>query len=111
MGWLIFAAYLFCGIMYHLFNQAEQSAPEGSLEKKIAKIAMHSLMCIICLGVAILALYAIGWIWYFFCGGFLIFEDQPFWDKVVYGLMSLILLGLLFGFVLVCLGWDPDNRR
>lgn len=111
MGWLIFVAYLFCGIMCHLFNQAEQSAPEGSLEKKIAKIAMHSLIGIIGLGVVILALYAIGWIWYFFCGGFLIFEDQPFWDKVVYGLMSLILLGLLLGFVLVCLGWDPDNRR
>lgn len=111
MGWLIFVAYLFCVIMCHLFNQIEQSAPEGSLEKKIAKIVMNSVMGIVCLGVAILALYAIGWIWYFFCGGFLIFEDQPFWDKVVYGLMSLILLGLLLGFVLVCLGWDPDNRR
>lgn len=111
MGWLIFAAYLFCGIMCHLFNQIEQSAPEGSLGKKIAKIVMYSVMGIIGLGVVILALYAIGWIWYFFCGGFLIFEDQPFWDKVVYGLMSLIFLGLLFGFVLVCLGWDPDNRR
>lgn len=111
MGWLIFAAYLFCGIMCHLFNQTEQSAPEGSLEKKIAKIGMYSVMGIIGLGVVILVLYAIGWIWYFFCGGFLIFEDQPLWDKVVYGLMSLILLGLLFGFVLVCLGWDPDNRR
>lgn len=111
MGWLIFAAYLFCSMMYNLFNQIEKSAPEGSLEKKIAKTVMYSVMGIVGLGVMILALYAIGWIWYFFCGGFLIFEDQPFWDKVVYGLMSLILLGLLFGFVLVCLGWDPDNRR
>ena len=93
MGWLIFAAYLFCGIMYHLFNQIEKSAPEGSLEKKIAKTVMYSVMGIVGLGVMILALYAIGWIWYFFCGGFLIF------------------FVFFFGFVLVCLGWDPDNRR
>ena len=54
MGWLIFAAYLFCGIMYHLFNQIEKSAPEGSLEKKIAKTVMYSVMGIVGLGVIIL---------------------------------------------------------
>ena len=94
MGWIIFAAYLVCGILYHIFNQVEKSAPEGSTEKKIAKIVMYCIMGLIGLGVLVLVLYAIGWIWYFFCGGF----------------MSLILLGFLFGIVMVCFGWDPDNR-
>ena len=111
MGWIIFAAYLICGILYHIFNQVEKSAPEGSIEKKIAKIVMYFIMGLIGLGFLVLVLYAIGWIWYFFCGGFLVFEDQPFWDKVVCGLMSLVFLGFLFGFVMVCFGWDPDNRR
>lgn len=111
MGWIIFAAYLVCGILYHIFNQVEESAPEGSTEKKIAKVVMYCIMGLIGLGVLVLVLYAIGWIWYFFCGGFLVFEDQPFWDKVVCGFISLILLGFLFGFVMVCFGWDPDNRR
>lgn len=111
MGWIIFAAYLVCGILYHIFNQVKKSAPKGSTEKKIAKIVMYCIIGLIGLGVLVLVLYAIGWIWYFFCGGFLVFEDQPFWNKVVYGFMSLIPLGFLFGFVMICFGWDPDNRR
>ena len=111
MGWIIFAAYLVCGILYHIFNQVEESAPEGSAEKKIAKIVMYCAIGIIGLGLLILILYVIGWVWYFFCGGFLVFEDCPFWDKVIYGLISLVLLGFFFGFVMVCFGWDPDNRR
>lgn len=111
MGWIIFAVYLVCGILYHVFNLVEESAPEGSAEKKIAKTVTYCMIGIIGLGLLVLVLYAIGWIWYFFCGGFLIFEDQSFWDKVLCGLMSLVFLGFLLGFVLVCLGWDPDSRR
>ena len=110
MGWIIFAAYIFCGIMYNIFNQVEKTSEKGSKEQKIAKVIMYGSVGIIGLGVIILALYAIGWIWYFFCGGFLLFEDQPFWDKVVCGLMSLVFLGFVFGFIMICLGWDPDKR-
>lgn len=111
MGWIIFVGYLFCGVMYHIFYQIEKSSTKGSKEQKIATIVMYCFAGLIGLGLIILAMYAIGWIWYFFCGGFLIFEDQPFWDKVVYGLMSLVFLGFIFGFIAVCCGWDPDSRR
>lgn len=111
MGWIIFTAYLVCGVLYNIFNQIKKSAPEGSSEQKIARIVTYIIIGLIGLGIVILVLYVIGLIWYFFCGGFLVFEDQPFWDRVVCGLISLVLLGFLFGFVMVCLGWDPNNRR
>lgn len=111
MGWIIFVGYLFCVVMYNIFYQIEKSSTKGSKEQKTATIVMYCFAGLIGLGFLILAMYVIGWIWYFFCGGFLIFEDQPFWDKVVYGLMSLVFLGFIFGFIAVCCGWDPDSRR
>lgn len=111
MGWIIFVGYLFCAVMFNIFYQIEKSSTKGSKEQKSATIVMYCFAGLIGLGLIILAMYVIGWIWYFFCGGFLIFEDQPFWDKVVYGLMSLVFLGLIFGFIAVCCGWDPDSRR
>lgn len=110
MGWIIFIGYLFCGIMCNIFLQMEKSSPKGSKEQKIATTLMYCFAGLIGLGLLILVMYAIGWIWYFFCGGFLIFEDQPFWDKVICGLMSLIFLGFIFEFIMVCCGWDPDSK-
>lgn len=108
MGWIIFVGYLFYGALTNLFIHLEKSAPEGSSEKKNLSRVVNGLMCIGIISLAIFLLYCIGWIWYF-CGGFLVFEDQPFWDKVICGLISLIPLGFLFGFVMVCFGWDPDR--
>lgn len=109
MGWLIFIAYLIYGALTSLFINLEKSAPEGSSEKKNLSRAVNVLACIGIISLAIFLLYCVGWIWYFFCGGFLVFEDQPFWDKVICGFISLIPLGLLLGFVMVCFGWDPDR--
>lgn len=57
--------------------------------------------CLLC-GL-ILFLWILGWIWYYFCGGFLIFDDMfgpvPFWDKVVYGLISAVPLGVVLGLI------------
>lgn len=111
MGWIIFAVYLVCGILFHIFYKIEKTTPKDSKEHKIAKIVIDCIIAILCLGLLILALYAIGWIWYFFCGSFLLFEDQPFWDKVACGFISLVLLGFVVGFIMVCCGWDPDDRH
>jgi len=99
MGWIIFVGYLFCGVMCNIFYQIEKSSTKGSKEQKIATIVMYCFAGLIGLGLLILAMYAIGWIWYFFCG------------EVVCGLMSLVFLGFIFGFIAVCCGWDPDSRR
>lgn len=109
MGWIIFATYFIAGIFYQLFNYIEKTSPHGSKERKIASLVMTGIMILCIIGVAVLALYALGWIWYFFCGGFLIFEDQPFWDKVVCGLISLIPLGFFIGIIMVLFGWNPDK--
>ena len=111
MGWLIFIAYLFCGSMFHLFDKVEETLEPGSKGRKIARVIKIGAISIIGLGLVILILYIIGLIWYFFCCGFLIFEDQPFWDKVVCGLMSVVFLGFILGFIAICFGWDPNGRR
>lgn len=109
MGWIIFLCYLIYGVVINLFIQLEKNAPEGSAERKRAKIIVQCLMWIGISGLGIFFLYCLGWIWYFFCGGFLLFEDQPFWDKVVCGLISLIPFGFFIGFIMICCGWDPDK--
>lgn len=109
MGWIIFLCYLIYGVVINLFIQLEKNAPEGSAERKRAKIIVQCLMWIGISSLGIFFLYCLGWIWYFFCGGFLLFEDQPFWDKVVCGLISLILFGFFIGFIMICCGWDPDK--
>lgn len=109
MGWIIFLCYLIYGVVINLFIQLEKNAPEGSAERKRAEIIVQCLMWIGISSLGIFFLYCLGWIWYFFCGGFLLFEDQSFWDKVVCGLISLILFGFFIGFIMICCGWDPDQ--
>lgn len=109
MGWIIFVCYLIYGVVVNLFIHLEKNAPEGSAERKRAKIIVQCLMWIGIGSLGIFFLYCLGWIWYFFCGGFLLFEDQPFWDKVVCGLISLIPFGFFIGFIMICCGWDPDK--
>lgn len=109
MGWIIFVCYLIYGVVVNLFIHLEKNAPEGSAERKRAEIIVQCLMWIGIGSLGIFFLYCLGWIWYFFCGGFLLFEDQPFWDKVVCGLISLIPFGFFIGFIMICCGWDPDK--
>ncbi len=109
MGWIIFVCYLIYGVVVNLFIHLEKNAPEGSAERKRAKFIVQCLMWIGIGSLGIFFLYCLGWIWYFFCGGFLLFEDQPFWDKVVCGLISLIPFGFFIGFIMICCGWDPDK--
>ena len=109
MGWIIFVCYLIYGVVVNLFIHLEKNAPEGSAERKRAKIIVQCLMWIGIGSLGIFFLYCLGWIRYFFCGGFLLFEDQPFWDKVVCGLISLIPFGFFIGFIMICCGWEPDK--
>ena len=110
MGWIVFAGWLILSGLVQLFISIEKNAPENSIEKRNANIAVICCAVILGIGLLILILYGLGWIWYYFCSGFLIFEDQPFWDKVVCGLISLIPLGFLIGFIMICFGWDPERR-
>ncbi|MCH5218537.1 MAG: hypothetical protein J1F07_08350 [Muribaculaceae bacterium] len=63
------------------------------------------------LGILVLILYVIGWIWYYFCCGFLVMDDglfagtTPFWDRVIYGFMSVIFLGIFLSVFGALFGW------
>lgn len=109
MGWMIFFFWIFLGVIINIASLIKKGSPEGSLDRKIASVTITICMWIGIIGLAILLLYCIGWIWYYFCGGFLLFEDQPFWDKVVCGLITLIPFGFFLGIIMICCGWDPDK--
>ena len=44
MGWIIFVCYLIYGVVVNLFIHLEKNAPEGSAERKRAKIIVQCLM-------------------------------------------------------------------
>lgn len=109
MGWILFAIWMFLGVVINIANVFKKGSPKDSLDYKVASVTMTVCMWIGILTLAIVLLYCIGWVWYYFCGGFLIFEDQPFWDKVICGLITLIPFGFFLGIVRICCGWDPDK--
>lgn len=107
----MFATWIVLGVFTNLFIFIEDHSPDNSIKKKYAKRAGICCMCIGITGAVILILYILGWLWYYFCGGFLIWEDQPFWDKIACGIISLIPFGFLIGFIMICFGWDPDKKQ
>ena len=132
MGWIIFIIYLFFGAFVNCARKHESdlideletakleiAKLESNDKKKVkdikrrlkkASLVVNISMYIGVASLGIFLLYGIGWIWYFFCGGFLVFEDCTFWDKVVYGLISLLPLGFVIGFIAICFGWDPSKK-
>lgn len=56
------------------------------------------------------------WIWYWICGGALIFDNEPFgpivegfWEIFFWFLFTLIPLGFVIGFIAILFGWNPPK--
>lgn len=107
MGWIIFAVWMILGVSTQLFIVYSKNADDKSKEKKKVENGIKVCMWI---GISILGtifLYGLGWLWYYFCCGFLVFEDpSPGW-KIIWGITSLIPLGFILGFIAICLGHNP----
>ena len=109
MGWLIFAIWMVLGIVANIFISLEKNAKTDTRRKHLHR------GWIICMWIGIsLAgiglLYVLGWIWYYFCCGFLVLEEPSFFWKIIWGLFSLIPLGFILGLVAICFGWDPRDK-
>jgi hypothetical protein len=80
-----------------IFNLVRVFTPPKDVDLKGYLRGKKVQECLMWIGVgflAIIALIIFGYICYFL-GGFLVFEDTTFWEKVFYGLFS-IFCGLLF---------------
>ena len=79
------------GLFTQIFISMEKTA-ETEKEKKHARYGQMTVMWI---GVVLLGLgflYALGWIWYYFCGGFLIGESRTSCGKSCGACLPLSLL-------------------
>ena len=95
-----------------LSNKMDRLKNEGVSEddpkKKKANRAFYISLTITGIIFCIPILYVIGWLWYFFCGGFLMWVDDAWYMKIVYGFISLIFLSILIGFFAILFGgWKP----
>ena len=108
MGWIIFAIWMILGIAVHFCIAIEESS-EGKLKERAKKIGIL-FMWIGVTGLSIILLYGLGWVWYYFCCGFLVFEDPSLGWKIIWGLISLIPLGVILGLIAIFGGWDPFKK-
>lgn len=108
MGWTIFAIWMVLGIAINICISVEKSS-EGKTKEKAKKIGII-LMWTGVAGLSIILLYGLSWIWYYFCCGFLVFEDpSPGW-KIIWMFTSLIPLALVLGIIAIFWGWDPFKK-
>ena len=123
MGWIIFGCYLVYGLIMNIIYSFREGAlqsiqiakdhgetkwlPQLEKEYKRVDLAFSILLGIGIAALAILILYCLGWVWYYFCSGFLVFEEQSFFERVMCGLISLIPLGLIIGLIAIMCGWNP----
>lgn len=98
-GWVLFVCY---GIVTIFFAALHESDIKFLYISKIAGVFFYLFLFAGILGLFSCILWVIGWIWYYFCGGFLVIDDglfagqETFFQKVLYGIMSLFLLGFVF---------------
>ena len=109
MGWIIFAVYMLLGIFTNIFVSMENNA-ETEEEKKAGRRGWQTCMWIAITLLGIGLLYALGWVWYYFCCGFLVIEEPSFFLKIIWGLLSLVSLGFVVGLIAICCGWNPKDR-
>lgn len=110
---LYFAIFLFIGFFYNdarmcVEDMDKKQIPKDNPERKWADRYFTVMLIVGITMLLIPILYVIGWLWYFFCGGFLMWVDDAWYMKIVYGFISLIFLSILIGlFAILFGGWKP----
>lgn len=85
MGWIIFIIWMLVALLANIFIAMENNG-ETKKEKRAGFIGWNVCMWI---GIAFLGiglLYVLGWVWYYFCCGFLVIEEPSFIWKIIWGL-------------------------
>ncbi len=112
MGWVLVSLLIFSliGNIIRYFIKLNEDAgiTWGAPERKRIDFIWKVLMIIGIALVSVLILYVLGWLWYIFCGGFLLWMEDVWYMKIVYGFMSLIFLSILIGVIAIIFGgWKP----
>lgn len=98
--WVIFGLGGLLGMMAWGCEGVSEKYPDD-------KIAKYGFFICGALSVALVVLCPLGWVWYWLCGGWRVCEGGGIFDVIAYGFVSLILLGILLGFIAMIFGWNP----
>lgn len=104
MFWYFLIIWFVCGVVFNFFDRVGRDYPKGCRTRKWSDIIKYTAVGVLGLSLLALLLFLIGCIWYFFCGGFLLFEDQSFWDKVICGAISVVMFIIVLGGIAVLCG-------
>lgn len=109
MVWVIIGVWLVLGTVINICFSHDKGIPES---KKKYGASTTTWIAFGLLGVValVLILYGLGWVWYYICGGGLIFEDISFGSKVAAGFASLVGIAVIIGLIAIFAGWDPWER-
>ena len=104
-------ALILYGLIVNGVTSWQESLPVGSKERKRADKIWWGVMLVFIIPALACILFVIGWIWYYPCGGGMLFETDSFgfFDGIIWGVMSLVMLAFVLGLVAICFGWNPPK--
>lgn len=104
MWWLILLGIYFVGACIANFATHGQEAKMWRKRnaKKISNVFFYTGIALVGIAAFAVISYILGFIWYYFCGGFLLFADigMSFLGKIALGAMTLFFLAFLISGVI-----------
>lgn len=89
------------------------NAKEWRIPMAIASYIEKTCITLAIVGIVTVCLIPIGYVWYYFCCGFLLFPNEIFGDSpslgesVAYFILSMLLLTWIGGLIAIAFGWNP----
>lgn len=104
---IVYVVLFIFSLAFNIFYGISNCPDYTEKTRKRTRESIDILMCIAIFWCSAVILYFIGWIWYYFCGGFLLFEELSLGEKVAWSFMTMALLSFVLGFIATLLGWKP----
>ena len=106
----VFVLLVFLTIITVTFGDVAKEEKNCKIKKRIETFHNISLNLLLT-NIMVIFLYCLLWVWYYICGGYLVFEvAETFGDVLAYGFISILGLTFVIGFIAVIFVWNPGNK-
>ena len=107
---IVFVLFVFLTIITVTSGDVAKEEKNCKIKKRIETFHNISLNLLLT-NIMVIFLYCLLWVWYYICGGYLVFEvAETFGDVLAYGFISILGLTFVIGFIAVIFGWNPGNK-